>query len=117
MSKLPTHWDSMNALGAYISEDTTHRLSYAQGELQQIFNLVTNRKISELGVKIRALNIAKVLIGWRNDFTYEEALLDFYEKEHSYNSTLLDSAKYTMSEFRIMDGLMLGDDEDEESLD
>lgn len=116
MSKLSTRWDSMKSLGAYVSKDTTDRLSYAQIELQKIYDLVSNKRINELGVKIRALNIAKVLIGWRNDATYEEALSDFYNKEHDYNSILLDYAKYTDAEFHRLDELMLGADE-EESLD
>ena len=116
---LPKRYNSLNSLGAiFPNSDVIGRLSHVQTELQRIYNMASNGDLDEMGIKIRAFNLGKVLIGWRIDTPIWEAYTDFLNKDFEYNNTeLIEAAQYTDLNLRVLDEFAGAVFNDEESLD
>ena len=103
MSKINRQWDSLGGLGVYIPGDIAERLSYVQMKLQKIHDLVESGDIDEMGVRVRAFNLGKVLVEWRTGIPEEEAILHLLESDYLYNTKYMESAKYTDIELDSLD--------------
>lgn len=116
---LTRRYDSLHSLGAtFPNSDVIGRLCYVQAQLQEIYNKASAGEIDEMGIKIRAFNLGKVLIEWKIDIPFSEAYTDFLAKDFNYNNTeLVGHALYTDLDLEVLDGFAGAVFDDEESLD